>query len=204
MDITLKIIYSKLLSLLYFVYPIIVAVLLVFLVQHFIIRPSVVVGLSMYPTFNEKPSILHPIVVGDYIFVERVSYYFSPIKRGDVVIASGEEKNKVKPFVVKRVVGLPGETISFEGRDVFITSSNGEKKKIIEPYLNTQSTVRYNPLTTTLANDQYFLLGDNRGYSFDSRFAGPFNRDEIVARVFFRLLPFSHIGFIEHATIETT
>lgn len=129
-----------------------------FFVYIFLIQPHRVKGESMVPNFAD----------GELLLTEKVSYRFGQPKRGDVIVfqAPGREVD-----FIKRVIGLPGETVQISDGNIFINS-----QKITEDYINVRTDGEIN---RTLAKDEYFVMGDNRGASLDSRAIGPIKRDTI-------------------------
>jgi signal peptidase I len=160
----------------------VLAIAIVLPIRIFIAQPFIVSGTSMVPTFDS----------GEYIIVDQVSYRLSEPKRGDVVIFKfPEDQSK---FFIKRVIGLPGETISIKGNDVFITNSkNPSGFKLDEPYI-----MNYGPSDVSyhLSEDEVFVMGDNRQSSYDSRFWGPLPESMIVGKAFLRLLPVNAIDLL--------
>jgi len=159
----------------------VVALVIVVPIRLFIAQPFIVSGESMYPTFD----------TGQYLIVDQLSYKLHEPERGDVIIF--RYPNNPSKFFIKRIIALPGETLELIGSDVFVTTTDGERAQIDEPYVNMQ---RDSTLVTTLKEDDYFVMGDNRLASLDSRTWGPLNREYIVGRAYVRLLPFSGIGFL--------
>lgn len=145
------------------------------LLFHFIFQPFQVAGLSMSPTLSDR----------DYLLVDRVFFREAGLRRGDLVVVrlAGEG-----PFVVKRLVGMPGETISIRGGEVLIDGRPWSR-------LSGASGMRpsdYGPVR--LGSGEYFLLGDNPPVSVDSRTFGPVGRSLIYGRVLLRYLPVSRVG----------
>lgn len=161
--------------------------LLVFLIALFItqyiLQRNTVKGLSMYPTLND----------GDELFVEKVSRYFGDIKRFDIITVDTKGIEHDEPNrVIKRVVGLPGDTVEIKGGQVYI---NGELLR--EDYLpDNVPTVSRNPKfdKVTLQENEYYCLGDNRNNSNDSRSFGPIPADHILGKLLVRFYPFDRIG----------
>lgn len=145
--------------------------------------PLLVQGVSMQPNFH----------TGELVIVEKVSYWGDkPIKRGDVVAAvfPGDPKHT---RLIKRVIGLPGETVTAKGG---IVSVNGNEIK--EPYLPIYGDPPYQELTTlTLKSDEYYLVGDNRPGSSDSRLWGAVARPDIQGRAAFIIWPLNSVRYID-------
>ena len=159
------------------------------------VRPFLVDGASMYPTFNAsfgedaEPSLIS----GDYLIIDLFTYIFlrEPARYDVVVFRSPIEPRR---YLLKRIIGLPDERITLAGGTVTITTGNGEVLIPDEPYINTEETVSYADQTVRLGSDQYFLLGDNRTNSLDSRVWGGLVRGNIIGRVTARLYPFDGAG----------
>jgi signal peptidase I len=160
---------------------VILALLIVLPIRLFIFQPFIVKGQSMEPNFED----------GDYLIIDEITYRFREPKRGEVVVFKNP-MNEHQRFI-KRIIGLPGETVEISDGKIFI--SNGEKKVLQEPYLNFSFTA--GDIRITLGKDEYFVLGDNRQFSLDSRRFGPIKKKEIVGRVLLRLWPIYSFAKIE-------
>ncbi len=151
-------------------------------VRLFIVSPFVVDGESMYPTFENL----------DYLIVDEFVYDLTAPARGDVIVFRYPPDPSI--FYIKRIIGLPGETVSINQGKVTITTVTGEKLTLDEPYVvNKDATYTK---SVTLGPEEYFVMGDNRPNSSDSRFWGPVPRRDIIGRVDLRLLPVSRMGFL--------
>jgi signal peptidase I len=161
----------------------IVFILLILLpIRLFVAEPFLVYGSSMEPNFD----------TGDYLIVDEISYKLSDPKRGDVVVLQ-PPTDGTKHFI-KRIIGLPNETIDVKGDRVTIYNSENPNGFILsEPYLRFQSDKesRY-----TLKSTEYFVMGDNRAVSYDSRSWGPLSREHITGKAFLRLYPFNSISIL--------
>ncbi len=144
-------------------------------VRLFIAKPFIVSGASMYPTFEDK----------EYLIVDELSYHFRAPERGEVIVFK-YPKDPSKYFI-KRVIGLPGETISIKNNEVTILRPDGQNEKIAEPYITEQF---WADTEVTLGAEEYFVLGDNRPVSSDSRAWGTLPKSLIAGRAFVRLFPF--------------
>lgn len=138
-------------------------------------------------------SMLNTLHDGDMLFMNKIGKHFHDYKRGDIVILNApDHPNRL---YVKRVVGVPGDTVTLKDEKVYL---NGEE--LDEPYTSVDYTLQTSyTYEWYLLDDQYFLLGDNRaeGASNDSRNYGPVEKDEIVGHAFFRFYPFNDIGKID-------
>lgn len=158
-----------------------IALIIVVPIRMFIAQPFIVSGASMEDTFHS----------GEYLIVDQVSYYFEEPDRGDVIIFR-YPKDPSK-FFIKRVIGLPGDTVTISGSTVTITNEAQETAMVLnEPYVAQMSD--NNHLTETLGEREYFVMGDNRDQSSDSRVWGVLQREKIIGRAFLRLFPFNHLG----------
>ncbi len=159
----------------------IVAVGAVFLIRSFLIQPFLVSGSSMVPNFSD----------GDYLLVDQVTYQFRPPQRGEVVVfrSPGDKST----YFIKRIIGLPGEGVRIGNGKVEISSAPEKASYVLdENYLPpTISTGGNNQFV--LKKGEYFVLGDNRSYSFDSRSWGPLNYKDIVGVVRLRLWPLTEL-----------
>ena len=141
----------------------------------YVAQPFVVDGLSMYPTFDNS----------EYLIVDELSYRFEEPARGSVLVFK-YPKDPSKSFI-KRIIGLPGEIVSIEGGVVTITSSEHPKGLVLdEPYIK---LAKKDTQSYTLGQDEYFVMGDNRLQSADSRLWGPVPRANIIGRPIIRAWP---------------
>ena len=170
-----------------------VCVLLAYLiasaVTHYVAHQTWVEGDSMEPTLSD----------GDSIIIQRLSYYYSNPKRYDVVVfpVTGMDQNgkDVDTYYVKRVIGLPGETVQIvDGKVEINGKALTDDKYCLSKILDSGNAEQ----PVTLGEDEYFVLGDNRNMSTDSRsdYVGLVHRDDIVGEVLMRIWPFSHWGLI--------
>lgn len=159
-----------------------IALIVVVPIRVFIAEPFIVSGSSMVPTFTN----------GDYLIVDKVSYRLSNPKRDDVVVF--RYPGDTTKFFIKRIIGLPNETVDIKGNDVTITK--GDKTtilKIDQPYVKNPAN---NETHFELKGDEYFVMGDNRGASSDSRYWGAVKRNLLTGRAFIRLLPINKIDIL--------
>ena len=162
----------------------VVALGLALFIRFFIAAPYVVSGASMDPTFHDW----------HYLIIDRISYEFEEPQRGDVIVFDLPD-NPAKSLI-KRVIGLPGETIILKGDSVTIQNAEQQRFTLDEPYLDPANLSGSNDMRITLGPDQYFVLGDNRHVSADSRIWGALSREYIVGRAFLRLYPFDRVDIL--------
>lgn len=163
---------------------ILTAFLIALVLKLFIVDATRVSGKSMLNTLHHD----------DMLMVNKIGKHFTSYKRGQIVILDAPDyPNRL---YVKRVVGIPGDTISLKDNKVYL---NGEELQ--EPYTSVDYTLPENGgLEWQLSENEYFVMGDNRleGASNDSRNFGPITKDEIVGHAFFRIYPFSDFGLIDN------
>lgn len=168
-----------------------IAVLIVLPFRLFIAQPFIVSGESMDPTFTN----------GQYLIVDQISYKLEDPARGDVIIFK-YPLDKTKYFI-KRVIGLPEETVIIKQGVVTIkNSAHPNGITLDEPYIDPQN-IREDDSSTTLGKGEYFVMGDNRNGSSDSRVWGAVPKSHIIGRPFVRLLPVPTFGFFPGRDTET-
>lgn len=158
-----------------------IALLIVFPIRMFIAQPFIVSGASMDETFHN----------GQYLIVDQVSYHFEDPQRGEVIIF--RYPRDPSKFFIKRVIGIPGDTIKIEGNIVTITNAEHPEGAVLdEPYVPHMQPNTY--LEEVLGDGEYFVMGDNRDQSSDSRVWGVLQERNIVGRALFRLFPIGEAG----------
>jgi signal peptidase I len=172
------------------------------LIHNFIAQPFEVEQDSMVPTILEH----------EYVLIDKITPRFGDFERGDIVVFEpppGYEQGGV-PFI-KRVIGLPGDVISLANGSVFVTPPGGARVELEEPYVARGIGGAAAPTTCkdaecteqwTIPDGRYFVMGDNRAQSQDSRFFGPIERDTIVGRAWLRYFPIDRIGFMERPAYD--
>lgn len=150
--------------------PYLIIILIVVFLKAYVISPIRVNGVSMNPTLDDR----------DIMLLDEVSYYFTDISRFDIVVVRQDDE-----YLIKRVVGLPGEEIRYKDDKLYI---DGEY--IEEDYERKETS----DFSTTLGEGEYFVMGDNRTNSTDSRIFGPVSKDDIIGKTSFTILPFSRFG----------
>jgi len=164
---------------------IVLAIVIVVPVRYFIAQPFIVEGESMHPTFES----------GDYLIVDELSYHLGTPSRGDVVVFRYPGDPSV--FYIKRIIGLPGETVHINRGITSVSRVDGSTIILDESYVVTEDATY--SLDTTLGTDQFFVMGDNRPRSSDSRVWGPLPKEDMIGRAYIRLLPFDQIGMLPGA-----
>ena len=147
-------------------------------IRYFLVQPFYVKGTSMEPNFFDR----------EYLIIDELSYRLSDPKRGDIVVF--HYPNNPKEYFIKRVIGLPGETVEIKDGKIKIYNNEHPNGFMLdeEPYLSDSVYTSQN-ITKTLSAGHYFVLGDNRPMSYDSRFFGPIDKNVIVGRVWLRGWP---------------
>lgn len=160
------------------------------IINHFLYAPMLVRGDSMNPTLSDD----------DIIIIDKLAYRNDKPKRYD--IAAFKYKYDYSQLYIKRIIGMPGETIYIENNDIFILNEEtGEFEELKEYYGYFVGVAEYpNCPEVTLGEDEYFVLGDNRNDSEDSRSTGVgvVNKKLLVGRACFRLWPFESIGSLKY------
>ena len=181
-----------------FIKVFVVSAIVILLFVNFVAHPVRVDGRSMYPTLKD----------GEFGFTNVGGVLLNGVKRGDIVVVTMEEKGQ-KTHWVKRVIGMPGDTISCVNDIVFINGKVLDETQYIDPdyrqscvdqfgYFNkvpnADNTDVQDFEEVKLGDDEYYVMGDNRPYSKDSRYVGPVKKSQLFAKKMLVLLPISDIG----------
>lgn len=181
-----------------FIKVFVVSAIVILLFVNFVAHPVRVDGRSMYPTLKD----------GEFGFTNVGGVLLNGVKRGDIVVVTMEEKGQ-KTHWVKRVIGMPGDTISCVNDIVFINGKVLDETQYIDPdyrqscvdqfgYFNkvpnADNTDVQDFEEMKLGDDEYYVMGDNRPYSKDSRYVGPVKKSQLFAKKMLVLLPISDIG----------
>ena len=181
-----------------FIKVFVVSAIVILLFVNFVAHPVRVDGRSMYPTLKD----------GEFGFTNVGGVLLNGVKRGDIVVVTMEEKGQ-KTHWVKRVIGMPGDTISCVNDIVFINGKVLDETQYIDPdyrqscvdqfgYFNkvpnADNTDVQDFEEVNLGDDEYYVMGDNRPYSKDSRYVGPVKKSQLFAKKMLVLLPISDIG----------
>ena len=153
----------------------ILIIIAVLIIRTFIVTPAIVDGASMDYTLED----------GQLVFINKFVYNVKDVERFDIVVLNNEEDND---RIIKRIIGLPNEKIEYNNNQLYVND------KLIEQNYEVEQTEDF---TVVTKENEYFVLGDNRNVSKDSRMLGNFNKKDIVGRVNFRILPFKKFGSIQ-------
>ena len=156
------------------------AIIIVLPIRFFVAQPFIVSGASMENTFHTN----------EYLIVDRISYYLNEPQRGDVIVF--RYPRNPSQYFIKRIIGLPGDTIDINGNVVTVSNSENEVGVVLdEEYIKSMDKNTY--LNETLGEREYFVMGDNRDESSDSRVWGVLQEDNIIGRALVRLFPFNDL-----------
>jgi signal peptidase I len=161
---------------------IIIAAVIVLPIRYFLFQPFIVKGDSMIPNFHN----------GDYLIVDEISYRFTAPQRGDVIVLKYPFDTSER--FIKRIIGLPGETVQISNGKIDITKNGKDMLLNEKAYLPNLAGTSGN-VSVTLGSDTYFVLGDNRPYSYDSRGWGTLPGKDIIGKTLFRVFPLTQIHY---------
>lgn len=162
-------------------------VLVWLIIRPFIAEPFVVSGNSMLPNFHNR----------EYLIVQKISYRFHPPQRGDVIVF----RYPLDPeqYFIKRIIGLPGDSVIVDqGRVTIINQEHPGGFVLDEKYLPNQDVTIGRPDPVSVDDNHFYVLGDNRLQSSDSRVWGLLPKSDMVGKVFLRVLPLKLFGIISH------
>lgn len=162
---------------------IVVAFIVMIGFRFFVAEPFIVSGSSMVPNFHNR----------EYLVVNKINYRFNEPKRGDVIVF--RYPKDPSQYFIKRIVGLPGEKVKIENGKVYIfNSEHPNGSALTEPYLSNQGITFGNDQVITLGSDEYYVCGDNRLASSDSRVWGILPKNDIIGTVSLRVFPLNAFG----------
>lgn len=166
-----------------FVKTVAIIIIIAFFVRFYLVQPFIVEGSSMEPTFQN----------GEYLLVDKISYRVKPPQRGQVVVFHPPTFPTLN--YIKRIIGLPGDSIEIKEGEIYINGA-----RLLEPYLSQGQTLVRNPqaanLKLHLGVKEYFVLGDNREHSSDSREWGNVPLDNIIGRAWLVVFPIQNFGLV--------
>jgi len=158
---------------------VVISLAIIIPIRYYLIQPFFVRGASMEPNFDN----------GQYLVIDEISYRFNSPERGDVIVF----KYPLDPsqYYIKRIIGLPGEKVEIRDNSIFIYKSSSSEGEILdESYYLPEGRITRGSINIQLSNQEYFVLGDNRSASSDSRQWGSLPKDNIIGRVWLRAWPF--------------
>lgn len=171
---------------------VVISLIIILPIRYFVIQPFYVKGASMEPNFHDH----------EYLIIDEISYRFNEPQRGQVVVFRYPQNPQ--EYFIKRVIALPGETIEFvdgeirvynkENPDGFILNESKYLSDTVKTYSNSEEPV-------TLGSSEYFVLGDNRYASKDSRVFGPLDKSFVTGKVMLRGWPFSRFVLFDYSDI---
>lgn len=168
-----------------FIETIVVALVIAVVLYLFIMTPHEVVGNSMYPTYKN----------GEYLMANKMTYKISEIQRGDVIIFKYSETQDF----IKRVIGKPGDTIMIKDGHIYINGNLlDESKYLDESVVTNGGSYIHEGQSIVIPDGQYFVCGDNRTNSSDSREFGPISKDNIKGKAWIVYFPISDLRFVKH------
>ena len=175
-------------SFLYFIFEVtkivVIALAIVIPIRFFLFQPFIVKGQSMEPNFSD----------GNYLIIDELSYRLRSPQRGEIIVFKSPTDSSSR--YIKRIIGLPGETIQIKQGKITISSDNGSLVLDETNYL-LEDVETSGDLQVFLDFNEYFVLGDNRSASYDSRRFGSLSKESIIGRVYFRAWPFTVLDKIE-------
>ncbi|MBI2451347.1 MAG: signal peptidase I [Parcubacteria group bacterium] len=164
---------------------IVVSLAIIIPVRYFLVQPFLVKGSSMEPNFQD----------GNYLLIDEISPRLRDYGRGDIIVFRFPQNHGI--YLIKRIIGLPGEEVEIDNGRIYVWDAVGLKKiALIEPYL-ANGVLTLGSSRITLGQNEYFVLGDNRAASSDSRSWGSVKKDNIVGKVWLRAWPIAEAGFFE-------
>lgn len=164
---------------------VVLAGITIVIIRHFLFKPFYVQGASMEPNFNEK----------DYLIIDELSYRFREPDRGEVVVF--RYPDNPKEFFLKRIIGLPNEAVRVAEGTVTIYNQEYPEGIIVKEDYLPSDLVTVGEKYIRLGPDQYFVLGDNRPNSYDSRRFGPVEKEALIGRAWLRGWPVSKIEILK-------
>ena len=156
--------------------PYIIILILVILLKTFVITPIKVNGNSMNPTLED----------GEIMILDIISYRLKGLKRFDIVVI-----NQGKELIIKRVIGLPGEKIEYKNSELYVNGT-----KVNDPFAENYDIT--DDTSITVPENEYYVLGDNRHNSLDSRTFGTFNKSQILGKTDLIIFPFHNFGLLKN------
>lgn len=163
----------------------VIALAIFVLMYLFLFQPHQVKGNSMYPNFHDE----------EYLLTDKITYRLSEPKRGDVIVFKAPRQEEYD--YIKRIAGVPGDTIKVEGCQIFVNNQPLEEDYLAEGTCTNSGRFWQSGQNITLAEGEYFVVGDNRPYSSDSRDWGAVPEENIVGKAWVRYWPVDRVGIIK-------
>lgn len=161
---------------------IIISLAIIIPIRYFLIQPFYVKGASMEPTFHDY----------EYLIIDEISYRLDEPNRGDIIVL--KDPRNTSQFFIKRIIGLPGETVKIKNGSVTIINSTNPEGVILDEGSYLADTVYTSGnIDVELEGNEYYVMGDNRGSSLDSRIIGPVGKEFIVGKAWVRAWPFNKL-----------
>lgn len=162
---------------------VVISLVIIIPVRYFLIQPFYVKGASMEPNFYDK----------EYLIIDEISYRFNEPERGDIIVF--RYPRNPQEYFIKRLIGLPGEEVLIEDGEVKIFNDEFPEGTVLqEDYLpEDRKTYGISKEKVILGDNEYFVLGDNRNQSKDSRVFGPVNESFLIGKVLLRGFPFDRL-----------
>ncbi len=161
---------------------VVISLAIILPVRYFLVQPFYVKGASMEPNFYDS----------EYLVIDEFSYRLRDPARGEIIVF--RYPNDPSQFFIKRVIGLPGETVQFDNGKIIIKNSEHPKGFVLDETYLPAGLLTTSGKEVTLEHDKFFLLGDNRGSSLDSRYFGPLARSYMIGRVWVRGWPLDRVA----------
>ena len=170
-----------------FIETVVIALVIAVVLYLFIMTPHEVLGNSMYPTYKN----------GEYLMANKLTYRFGEPRRGDVIIFKYSDTQDF----IKRIIGIPGDTIMVKDGKVYVNGTQLDESTYLEETVYTSGgDYLTEGETITIGESQYFVLGDNRPHSSDSRTFGPIEENQIKGKAWIVYLPISEFRIVTHET----
>lgn len=167
---------------------VVISLAIILPIRYFLIQPFYVKGASMEPNFEDH----------DYLLIDEISFRLRAPQRGEVVVFHYPRDRR--QFFIKRVVGLPGEQLLVEDGRVWVAEADATPVELAEPYLASGS-ITNGHIDVSLGDNEFYVLGDNRGSSLDSRSFGPVDKSDLVGRILLRGWPFDRWAWYSSALL---
>ncbi len=166
---------------------VVISLAIIIPIRYFLIQPFYVKGASMQPNFFDH----------EYLIIDEISYRFKTPQRGDIVVF--RYPRNPQEYFIKRIIGLPGEKVKIENGEVRIFNEENKEGYVLEEtYLGEGiKTYSMNLDITVLGDNEYYVLGDNRNSSKDSRVFGPVTKSFLIGKVLLRGWPFDRFDFFD-------